>query len=117
MEMLEEQIARMLGRHHKNQDLRNALRKTVLAPRPVRKLPIVKKVAVTSQCQHEEEPALTNVAQYNDQTIASSPAPDLLESPWPWLAAFENGNMAEASGDQVQEQSPRQGLRATRIPR
>lgn len=117
MNMLEEQIARMLGRHHKNQELRNVLRKTVLAPRPVRNLPIVKKIAAASQTQYEKEPALTNVAQRDDQEFASSRGSGLSGSPWPWVTAFENGNMARAPANQVQEQAPQQGLRATRIPR
>ncbi|RGP80222.1 hypothetical protein FLONG3_1756 [Fusarium longipes] len=117
MEMLEEQIARMLGRHHKNNDLRNALRKTVLAPRPIRKLPIVKKVAATGQLQDEKESTPTNVTQHDDQGIVSSQAPDSMESPWPWLSAFENGNVTQASENQTQEQSTQQRLRATRIPR
>ncbi|RGP63112.1 hypothetical protein FSPOR_8802 [Fusarium sporotrichioides] len=116
MELLEEQIARMLGRHHKNPDLRNVLRKTVFAPKP-RRLPIVKKVAATGQCQHEKQTVPTNVTQYDDHTLASSQAPDLLKDPWPWLTTFENRNMTETSRDQVQEQPQQQGLRATRIPR
>ncbi|QPC60225.1 hypothetical protein HYE67_002456 [Fusarium culmorum] len=116
MELLEEQIARMLGRHHKNPDLRNVLRKTVFAPKPPR-LPIVKKVAHTSQCRHQREQVPVNVAQYDDQTVASSHVPDLLGNPWPWLNTFGNGNMTEPSGHQVQEQPQRQGSRATRIPR
>ncbi|KAG8673274.1 hypothetical protein FPOAC1_006585 [Fusarium poae] len=83
MELLEEQIARMLGRHHKNPDLRNVLRKTVFAPKP-RRLPIVKKVAATGQYPHEKEPAPTSTTQYRDQALASSNTPDLLENPWPW---------------------------------
>jgi hypothetical protein len=118
MEMLEEQIARMLGRHHKNQDLRNVLKRTVFAPqRQTRKLPIVKQIPTTGQSLHEKEQALVDVAQQDDQEVVASNPPDFLESPWPWLAAFENGNMARAPEDQVQEQSSRQGLRATRIPR
>ncbi|KAJ4014428.1 hypothetical protein NW752_007188 [Fusarium irregulare] len=118
MEMLEEQIARMLGRHHKNQDLRNVLKRTVFAPqRQVRKLPIVKQIPTTGQSLHKKEQALVDVAQQDDQEVVASNPPDFLESPWPWLAAFENGNMARATEDQVQEQSSRQGLRATRIPR
>ncbi|KAL3602408.1 hypothetical protein FPOAC2_06717 [Fusarium poae] len=116
MELLEEQIARMLGRHHKNPDLRNVLRKTVFAPKP-RRLPIVKKVAATGQYPHEKEPAPTSTTQYRDQALASSNTPDLLENPWPWLASFGNGYVTEAYRDQAQEQSQRQGLRATRIPR
>lgn len=116
MELLEEQIARMLGRHHKNPDLRNVLRKTVFAPKPPR-LPIVKKVAHTGQCRHQREPVPVNIAQYDDQTVASSHVPDLLENPWPWSNTFGNGNMTEPSGNQVQEQPQRQGSRATRIPR
>jgi hypothetical protein len=119
MELLDEQIARMLLHHNQGQDrhLRNVLRNTILKPSPARQIPTVRNVAAAGQRIREEEEVPPNATR-DEQKAADAKTSSLLGSPWPWLAAFENANMSDSPED---EQTPRQPLRqrsrATRIPR
>jgi hypothetical protein len=119
MELLDEQIARMLVHHNQGQDrhLRNVLRNTVLTPSPARQIPTVRNVAAASQRIREGEEVLSNTTR-DEQKAVDAKTSSLLESPWPWLAAFENANMPGSPEDeQTLKQSSRQRSRATRIPR
>ncbi|KAF4497824.1 hypothetical protein FAGAP_5991 [Fusarium agapanthi] len=113
MELLDEQIARMLASHNQNQPFRNGLRSTISGLRGARQLPTVKNVAAKRQRMRDEERVLADAAQGDVEAIASTP--DLLGNPWPWLATFQAPD--EHEDDQTHGQHPRQRGRATRIPR
>ncbi|KAF5589075.1 hypothetical protein FPANT_6417 [Fusarium pseudoanthophilum] len=114
MELLDEQIARMLASHNQNQPFRNGLRSKISGLRGGRQLPTVKNVAAKRQRMREGEKVLANAAQGDSEAIASTP--DLLGNPWPWLATFHEPD--EHEDDQINNiQHLRQRGRATRIPR
>jgi hypothetical protein len=113
MELLDEQIARMLTSHNQNQPFRNGLRGAISGLRGARQLPTVKNVTARRQRMRDEEKALADAAQGDAEAIASTP--DLLGNPWPWLATFQVPD--EHEDDQTHGQHPRQRGRATRIPR
>ncbi|KAF9767291.1 hypothetical protein IL306_000156 [Fusarium sp. DS 682] len=113
MELLDEQIARMIMSHNQNQPIRNRIRGTVSGLRSARQLPTVKNVAAARQRMREQENTLAEAARGDTENIATTP--DQLGNPWPWLAAFQTPN--EYEEDQSQGQHPRQRARATRIPR
>jgi hypothetical protein len=112
MELLDEQIARMLISHNQNQPFRNGLRGTFSGLSGARRLPTVKNVAAKRQRMCDEEKALTDAAQGDAEAIASTP--DLLGNPWPWLETFQAPDEHEES--RTHGQHPRQRARATRIP-
>ncbi|KAG9496809.1 hypothetical protein J7337_011597 [Fusarium musae] len=114
MELLDEQIARMLASHNQNQPFRNGLRSKISGPRGGRQLPTVKNVAAKRQRMREEGKVLANAAQGDAEAITSTP--DFLGNPWPWLATFHEPD--EHEDHQINNsQHPRQRGRATRIPR
>ncbi|KAF4454717.1 hypothetical protein F53441_2795 [Fusarium austroafricanum] len=114
IEMLDEQIARMLVSQNQDQHLQNGLRGAVFAHRAGRKLPTVENIAAAKQRVRQDQAAI-DVAQSNEIVIPATP--DLLGSPWPWLTAFQTG-LPEAHEDyQLQRQHLRQRARVTRIPR
>ncbi|KAM0325619.1 hypothetical protein ACHAPQ_007962 [Fusarium lateritium] len=119
IELLDEQIARMLIHHKQGQGrhLRNVLRNTVLTPSPARQIPTVRNIAAAGQRVCDEEEVLSNAAR-DEQKAVDAKTSSLLGSPWPWLAAFENTNMPDShEEEQTLRQSSRQRSRATRIPR
>lgn len=119
MELLDENIARMLIHHSQDQDrhFRNVLRSTVLAPSPVRQIPTARNVAAASQRIREDEEVLSKAAR-DEQKAVDTKASSLLGSPWPWLAAFDNAKISDSpEEEQTSRQSSRQRSRATRIPR
>ncbi|KAF4963331.1 hypothetical protein FSARC_8662 [Fusarium sarcochroum] len=116
MKMLHEQIARLLI-HNRNEPLRNELEDTILAPRSPRQLPTVQNIAAAKQRIRKERQVLDRVAQHAEQETSVLKAPELLESPWPWLAALESSFVPDAREEnQTRERSLRQRPRASRIP-
>ncbi|KAF4341064.1 hypothetical protein FBEOM_4934 [Fusarium beomiforme] len=113
MEMLDEQIARMITNHNQNQPSRTSLRGSASGPRSARQLPTVKNVAAARQRMREQENALTEAAQGDTETVATTP--DQLGNRWSWLAAFQTPEDRE--GNRSHGQYTQQRARATRIPR
>ena len=116
MNMLNEQIVRLLI-HNRNEPLRNEIENTILAPKSPRQLPTVQNVAAAKQRVRKERQVLARVAEDTEQETSILKAPELLESPWPWLAAFESNVVPDAREEgQTQGRSSRQRPRASRIP-
>ncbi|KAF4956212.1 hypothetical protein FGADI_4024 [Fusarium gaditjirri] len=113
MELLDEQIARMLTSHNQSQPFQKGLGGTISGLRGARQLPTVTNVAAKRQRMRDEEKGLGDTAHGNAEDIASTP--DLLGNPWPWLATFQTPD--ELEHDQTRGQHLRQRGRATRIPR
>ncbi|KAF4988398.1 hypothetical protein FGRMN_9781 [Fusarium graminum] len=119
MELLDEQIARMLVNHSPDQKrhLQEVIRNTVLSPKPVRQIPTVKNIAAATRRARDGE-AMASVAQNNEQKAVASNAPIIPGNPWSWLAAFETESTPETpEEEQTLRQSLRQRSRTTRIPR
>ncbi|KAM0348653.1 hypothetical protein ACHAPU_004088 [Fusarium lateritium] len=119
MELLDDQIARMLVNHNQDQKrhLREVLRGTVLTPKPVRQIPTVKNIAAATQRARDRE-AIASAARDDEQKAEASSAPGILGNTWSWLGAFGNARASETpEEEQTLRQSLRQRSRTTRIPR